>query len=82
MTSNDSCEQNPAVDDVQTSGNFFNGNANVHSWSIITPSLALKRLIFLLTQIVDEADIDRDGQINYEEFYLMMTGASINSIRT
>lgn len=27
-------------------------------------------------QLVDEADIDGDGQINYEEFYLMMT--SIN----
>ena len=24
-------------------------------------------------QLVDEADIDGDGQINYEEFYLMMT---------
>ena len=24
-------------------------------------------------QLVDEADIDGDGQINYEEFYQMMT---------
>ena len=28
-------------------------------------------------QLVDEADIDGDGQINYEEFYNMMTGAIV-----
>lgn len=25
--------------------------------------------------LIDEVDIDGDGQINYEEFYIMMTSA-------
>lgn len=29
--------------------------------------------------MIDEADIDGDGQINYEEFYIMMTGATGHS---
>ncbi len=28
----------------------------------------------MLQEMIDEADIDGDGQINYEEFYSMMTG--------
>ena len=26
-----------------------------------------------ISSMIEEADIDGDGQINYEEFYLMMT---------
>ena len=35
-------------------------------------------LIFscFLQQLVDEADVDGDGQIDYEEFYNMMTGTA------
>ena len=29
-----------------------------------------------LQEMIDEADIDGDGQINYEEFYSMMTGGT------
>jgi hypothetical protein len=39
-------------------------------------------LYFLVTlafsfQLVEEADVDCDGQINYEEFYIMMTGTPV-----
>ena len=34
--------------------------------------LIMKNGIFLQAMI-DEADVDGDGQINYEEFYNMMT---------
>jgi Ca2+-binding EF-hand superfamily protein len=30
----------------------------------------------MLQEMIDEADIDGDGQINYEEFYSMMTGGA------
>jgi hypothetical protein len=36
----------------------------------------LVTLAFLF-QLVEEADVDCDGQINYEEFYIMMTGTPV-----
>ena len=39
-------------------------------------SLTFRSRIFRPSQaMIDEADMDGDGQINYEEFYLMMQSA-------
>ena len=47
--------------------------------SLVKQLLAFKFwLVFLLQEMIDDADIDGDGQINYEEFYSMMSGATGN----
>ena len=36
------------------------------------PSFILRLLTIPIQAMIDEADVDGDGQINYEEFYNMM----------
>ena len=38
----------------------------------VIPSLILRLLTIPFQAMIDEADVDGDGQINYEEFYNMM----------
>ena len=40
--------------------------------------LEILTFFLLLQEMIDDADIDGDGQINYEEFYTMMSGATAN----
>ena len=40
--------------------------------------LEILTFFLLLQEMIDDADIDGDGQINYEEFYSMMSGATGN----
>ena len=34
------------------------------------------KIVYVFTEFIEEADIDGDGKINYEEFYLMMTSGA------
>ena len=36
----------------------------------------MRKLVIFFTEFIEEADIDGDGKINYEEFYLMMTSGT------
>ena len=38
----------------------------------MVPSFILRLLTIPIQAMIDEADVDGDGQINYEEFYNMM----------
>ena len=38
----------------------------------VVPSFILRLLTIPFQAMIDEADVDGDGQINYEEFYNMM----------
>ena len=36
----------------------------------------IRKFSYFFTEFIEEADIDGDGKINYEEFYLMMTSGT------
>ena len=52
-----------------------NGFINRQELAIVMMNLGEKLTTDEITSMIEEADIDGDGQINYEEFYCMMTSA-------
>ena len=52
-----------------------NGFINRQELAIVMMNLGEKLTTDEISSMIEEADIDGDGQINYEEFYCMMTSA-------
>lgn len=52
-----------------------NGFINRQELAIVMMNLGEKLTTEEISSMIEEADIDGDGQINYEEFYCMMTSA-------
>merc|ERR1719347_2550162 len=66
-----------AEDDIREAFKVFdgdgNGYINRYELSIVMANIGEKLTPGEIQAMIDEADIDGDGQINYEEFYNMMT---------
>lgn len=52
-----------------------NGFINRQELAVVMMNLGEKLTGEEINSMIEEADIDGDGQINYEEFYNMMTSA-------
>ncbi len=52
-----------------------NGFINRQELAVVMMNLGEKLTSEEIHAMIEEADIDGDGQINYEEFYCMMTSA-------
>ena len=52
-----------------------NGFINRQELAVVMMNLGEKLTSEEINAMIEEADIDGDGQINYEEFYTMMTSA-------
>ena len=52
-----------------------NGFINRQELAVVMMNLGEKLTGEEINSMIEEADIDGDGQINYEEFYSMMTSA-------
>ena len=50
-----------------------NGFINRQELAVVMMNLGEKLTNEEINSMIEEADIDGDGQINYEEFYTMMT---------
>lgn len=55
-----------------------NGFINRQELAVVMMNLGEKLTGEEINSMIEEADIDGDGQINYEEFYSMMTSAKWN----
>merc|ERR1712117_389343 len=66
-----------AEDEIREAFRVFDGNGfiNRQELRVVMMNLGEKLNDDEIECLIDDVDIDGDGQINYEEFYIMMTSA-------
>ena len=66
------------IKDFSTTLIFQDGNGfiNRQELRVVMQNLGEKLTDDEIECLIDDVDIDGDGQINYEEFYIMMTSTS------
>merc|ERR1739848_422262 len=65
------CAENPSEAEIQDGNGFINRQ----ELRVVMMNLGEQLSEDEIECLIDDVDIDGDGQINYEEFYIMMTSS-------